>query len=47
LTFVSPTPGLIALAVGWALFTPILVTLSLRFDGFVSRLDAATEVSHA
>jgi hypothetical protein len=46
LTFVSPTPGLIALAIGWALFTPVLVNLSSRFDGFVSRLDTATVVNH-
>jgi len=47
LSFVAPTPGLIALAVGWALLTPALVMLSLRFDGFVSRLDAAPEAGHA
>lgn len=46
LNFIAPTPALITLAVGWALFTPILVFLSLRFDGFVRRLDAA-EVGHA
>jgi len=47
LTFLSPTPGLIALAVGWALFTPVLVILARRFDGFVNHLDTATEVEHA
>ena len=47
LSFVAPTPALIALAVGWALFTPVLVNLSLRFDGFVTHLDAATEAGHA
>ena len=47
LSFVAPTPALIALAVGWALFTPVLVNLSLRFDGFVTRLDAAPEAGHA
>lgn len=47
LSFVSPTPALIALAVGWALFTPVLVMLSLRFDGFVNRLDTMPEASHA
>jgi hypothetical protein len=47
LSFVAPTPALIALAVGWAMFTPVLVNLSLRFDGFVTRLDAVTEAGHA
>lgn len=47
LTFLAPTPGLITLAVGWALFTPFLVILSRRFDGFVSTLDTAREVEHA
>lgn len=46
MTFLSPTPGLIALAIGWALFTPVLVILARRFDGFVNRLDTATEVEY-
>ena len=47
LTFLAPTAGLIALAVGWAFFTPVLVILARRFDGFVNRLDIATEAEHA
>ena len=46
LNFASPTAGLIALAIGWALLTPLLVMIAQRFDGFVSRLDAAIEMSH-
>lgn len=34
LTFISPAPALIALALGWAFVTPLLVWLSERFDGF-------------
>ena len=29
----DPVPALIALAVGWALFTPLLVRLARRYDG--------------
>ncbi len=47
LTFLAPTPGLIALAVGWALFTPVLVILARRFDGFVNHMNTAMEVEHA
>ena len=32
--FVQPTAALIALALGWAVFTPLLVILSNRFDGY-------------
>jgi Protein of unknown function (DUF2878) len=46
LNFASPTAGLIALAIGWALLTPLLAMIAQRFDGFVSRLDAAIEMSH-
>jgi Protein of unknown function (DUF2878) len=46
LNFESPTAGLIALAIGWALLTPLLAMIAQRFDGFVSRLDAAIEMSH-
>jgi hypothetical protein len=47
MSILAPTPALIALAVGWALLTPVLVNLSMRFDGFVTRVNAATEASHA
>lgn len=46
LNFESPNAGLIALAIGWALLTPLLAIIAQRFDGVVSRLDAVTEVSH-
>jgi hypothetical protein len=46
LNFASPTAGLIALAIGWALLTPLLAMIAQRFDGFVSRPDAAIEMSH-
>ena len=46
LNFASPTAGLIALAIGWALLTPLLAMIAQRFDGFVSRLDPAIEMSH-
>lgn len=46
LNFASPTAGLIALAIGWALLTPLLAMIAQRFDGFVSRLDVAIEMSH-
>ncbi|MBI1424993.1 MAG: DUF2878 family protein [Gammaproteobacteria bacterium] len=32
--FVQPTSAFIALALGWAVFTPLLVILSKRFDGY-------------
>jgi hypothetical protein len=32
--FVQPTTAVIALALGWAIFTPLLVMLSNRFDGY-------------
>lgn len=47
LTLLSPAPGLIALAIGWAVFTPILVILARRFDGFVNHLDITKEVKDA
>ena len=47
LVLVNMTPALIALAIGWAIFTPVLMHLSLRFDGFVNRLDATMEVHNA
>ena len=46
LNFESPTAGLIALAIGWASLTPLLAMIAQRFDGFVSRLDPAIEMSH-
>lgn len=34
LDFVQPVNALVALAIGWAVFTPLLVLLSKRFDGY-------------
>jgi hypothetical protein len=34
MTLVSPTLALLALAVGWALIMPILVKMSVKYDGF-------------
>lgn len=36
LQFIDLEWGLMALALGWALFTPLLVFLSMRFDGYSS-----------
>jgi hypothetical protein len=33
------TPAFVALAIGWAVITPLLVLLAKRFDGFVRPLD--------
>jgi len=48
LSFLAPTPALVALVLGWGLLTPLLIRLALRFDGFVSALDARPriEVGH-
>ncbi len=32
--FVEPVPAFIALAIGWAIFTPLLLFLSSRFNGY-------------
>ena len=32
--FIDPGTVLVALGIGWAVFTPLLVTLSRRFDGY-------------
>jgi len=47
LSFLAPTPALVALALGWGLLTPLLIKLALRFDGFVSTLDARPQVEVA
>ena len=46
LNFALPTAGLIALAIGWALLTPLLAVIAQRFNGFVSRQDPAIGMSH-
>lgn len=35
LAFVEPAAALAALAVGWALLTPLLIVIARRYDGFV------------
>jgi Protein of unknown function (DUF2878) len=47
LSFTAPAPALMALALGWGLLTPLLIKLALRFDGFVSTLDARPQVEVA
>jgi hypothetical protein len=34
LDFVQPASALLALSIGWAVFTPLLILLSKRFDGY-------------
>jgi hypothetical protein len=34
LAFVAPAPALIALALGWAVITPLLLRIADRFDGY-------------
>ena len=48
LNFNEMTPALIALAIGWAVITPLLVQLARRFDGFTQPLDnqLLSETSH-
>jgi hypothetical protein len=47
--FVAPVAATAALAVGWALLTPLLVRLARRFDGYapVIAAGAATQKRHA
>lgn len=48
LVFVDQTAALIALAIGWALLTPLLLQLAKRYDGLLSASDNARrrETSH-
>jgi len=46
LNFAAPTAGLLALAIGWALLTPLLALIAQRCDGVVRRFDVTTEVRH-
>ena len=43
LSFLQQTPALIALALGWALITPLLLRIADRFDGFKAVTATATE----
>lgn len=42
LQFANESAALIALAVGWAVFTPLIITLSARFDGYAQALRGGT-----
>lgn len=42
LEFGNMTAGLMALAVGWAVLTPLLLALSIRFDGHARQLEMRT-----
>lgn len=42
LEFGNQHAALIALALGWAVITPVLMALSTRFDGFAPRLKVST-----
>ncbi len=48
LVFANPAAALTALAIGWALLTPLLLALARRYDGFVpaQRSSLQPEVSH-
>ncbi len=48
MVFVEPATALVALAVGWALLTPLLLQLARRYNGFamVPRTDLQPEVRH-
>ncbi len=48
LVFANPAAALTALAIGWALLTPLLLALARRYDGFVpaQRSGLQPEVSH-
>lgn len=48
LVFVEQTAALVALAIGWALLTPLLILVARRHDGFVPVPDTRLqpEVSH-
>jgi hypothetical protein len=49
LVFVQPTPALIALAIGWAAITPLLLRIADRFDGYkiVPAVTIAPGAGHA
>ncbi|WP_455376852.1 DUF2878 domain-containing protein [Petrachloros mirabilis] len=42
LQFGNMEAGLMALSIGWAVLTPLLLALSTRFDGHASRLETVT-----
>ena len=47
LTFVAQGPALAALALGWAVLTPLLLIVARRYDGFVAEHPLRPETSHA
>jgi hypothetical protein len=42
LEFGNMPAGLLALAIGWAVLTPLLLALSVRFDGYAGLLEKKT-----
>ena len=42
LEFGNMPAGLVALAIGWAVLTPLLLALSARFDGYAALLGRKT-----
>jgi len=47
LTFAAQDAALVALSLGWAVLTPLLLQLARRFDGFTSAHPVRPEVAHA
>ena len=47
LTLVEPMLGLCALAIGWAVLTPLLLRIADRFNGFVADQERTGEARHA
>jgi hypothetical protein len=47
LTFAAQDAALVALALGWAVLTPLLLQLARRFDGFTSGQPLRPQVAHA
>jgi len=47
LTFVAQDAALVALALGWAMLTPLLLLLARRFDGFTPEPQRRLETTHA
>ena len=43
----QPVPAIAALALGWAVLTPLLLIVARRYDGFVRRGTLTLETSHA
>lgn len=46
-TLVAQGPALVALALGWAVITPLLLEVARRFDGFTPEHGLRAEAAHA